>query len=280
MATEPVGTSAHYDPYLPYTAPVGRLPILGKARAEIDAVRAKSVNDTVRAANEAAKILAETTKITADIANDAARLALDTTRQTSEIEKIGAEIIALTAQTANEIQKTLNDTNRITAEVTKIEAEIIAITDQNADNHLKILGEIAYTEGKTTNETQQTVNDTTRATNDTDRKIGELAALNRKSVAETYLLDQKTVTELAQTNDAAGVGGVVKAQKDLFAKQTDGFDRDAEQKLAKIMIDTWMVRASTGEAASTTAAGLAENDILGVMNVAKTGVGAPTSTGT
>ena len=67
-----------------------------------------------------------------------------------------------------------------------------------------------------------------------------------KAAQETALLTQKVATERAQTT-ALGVddNSVVGKQKLLYQAQTDGFKRDAEQKAAKLMIDTWNVRRTT-----------------------------------
>jgi len=70
----------------------------------------------------------------------------------------------------------------------------------------------------------------------------------QKSAAEITLLTQKTVTEQAQTV-ALGVddNSVIGKQKALYGAQTAGFARDAEQKAAKLMTDTWSVRRTTDE---------------------------------
>ena len=70
----------------------------------------------------------------------------------------------------------------------------------------------------------------------------------QKSAAEIALLTQKTVTEQAQTV-ALGVddNSVIGKQKALYGAQTAGFARDAEQKAAKLMTDTWSVRRTTDE---------------------------------
>jgi hypothetical protein len=69
-----------------------------------------------------------------------------------------------------------------------------------------------------------------------------------KSNQETALLTQKTATERAQIT-ALGVDAdsVVGRQKALYVAQTNGFTRDAEQKAAKLMVDTWNVRRTTDE---------------------------------
>lgn len=66
--------------------------------------------------------------------------------------------------------------------------------------------------------------------------------------AETALLTQKLATEKAQTT---GIGvdadSILGRQKALYLAQTNGFTRDAEQKVAKLMADTWNVRRTTDE---------------------------------
>lgn len=69
-----------------------------------------------------------------------------------------------------------------------------------------------------------------------------------KTVAETGLLNQKKATEKAQTvADGVDADSVVGKQKALYGAQTDGFKRDAEQKAAKLMVDSWSVRRTTDE---------------------------------
>ena len=69
-----------------------------------------------------------------------------------------------------------------------------------------------------------------------------------KAAQETALLSQKTATERAQIT-ALGVDedSVVGRQKSLYMAQTAGFTRDAEQKAAKLLVDSWNVRRTTDE---------------------------------
>jgi len=100
---------------------------------------------------------------------------------------------------------------------------------------------------------------------------------------EIALLRQKTVTELAQTsgtiplglgfNNSTVVGGVVKKQSDLYIAQTDGFSRDAEQKVLKAMLDTWSVRRTTDDGTTVNLNGLDDAQILKVLQKAGTGIG-------
>lgn len=80
-------------------------------------------------------------------------------------------------------------------------------------------------------------------------EFDHITAQTLKVNGEIALLTQKTATERAQTQ-ALGVDAdsVVGKQKGLYQAQTDGFARDAEQKAAKALIDTWSVRRTTDEA--------------------------------
>lgn len=69
-----------------------------------------------------------------------------------------------------------------------------------------------------------------------------------KVTAETNLLNQRKITEVAQTNGTAVTSdSLLGKQIALFQKQADGFTRDAEQKAAAIMADTWNIRRTTDE---------------------------------
>ena len=70
-----------------------------------------------------------------------------------------------------------------------------------------------------------------------------------KAAQETALLTQKVDTERAQTQ-GTGVSpdSVIGRQMALYSAQASGFQRDAEQKAAKIMVDSWNVRRTTDEA--------------------------------
>lgn len=76
-----------------------------------------------------------------------------------------------------------------------------------------------------------------------------------KSAAEILLLNQKAATEEAQTLETTtygstpgSVAGVILKQKNLILNQTEGFIRDAEQKAAKILMDSYAIRRSTDSA--------------------------------
>ena len=105
-----------------------------------------------------------------------------------------------------------------------------------------------------------------------------------KLSAETGLLRQKTASELANTcnhipaglafNNTTEVQGTADRQNNLYEAQTDGFSRDAEQKLAKMLIDTWTVRRTTDSGTiASPSNGLDDSNILSIVNKAKAGIG-------
>jgi len=114
------------------------------------------------------------------------------------------------------------------------------------------------------------ISQTATRDNESVEKVNVLQEQVLKTEAEQNLINQKTLTEEAQTEDvlsnatvvftpkvvdgegyeitpAVGLG-VVGKQQVLFAKQTDGFQRDAEQKATKILMDSYTIRRSTDSA--------------------------------
>lgn len=115
-------------------------------------------------------------------------------------------------------------------EVLQIEAQIALLTQQTAN---------AVIEGTVLTATKCKL----------DAEFDVLMLTKDKTTQETALLMQKVATEKAQTL-ALGVDAdsVVGRQKALYVAQTNGFTRDAEQKVAKVMVDSWNVRRTTDEA--------------------------------
>lgn len=97
-----------------------------------------------------------------------------------------------------------------------------------------------------------------------------------QTVAQTSLVEQKVATEKAQTVETGvDANSVVGKQKALYTAQADGFKRDAEQKAAKIMGDTWSVRRTTDDGTVADAVnGLHDANIGRAISALLTGVGA------
>ena len=93
--------------------------------------------------------------------------------------------------------------------------------------------------------------------------------------AQIGLMNQKVKTEKAQIKDVvdgAPVQGVIGKQKTLYERQADGFLRDAEHKMAKLMADVWAVQRTTDEGFAPSTQ-LANASIDSVITKAKQGVG-------
>lgn len=91
-------------------------------------------------------------------------------------------------------------------------------------------------------------------TSKSNEEIEVLKGTQNKIGSEIELLAQKFFTERAQTNDEfTTVGSVVGAQTKLYQQQTEGFKRNAEQKAADIMIQTWNTRRMTDDAVAADA---------------------------
>lgn len=103
-----------------------------------------------------------------------------------------------------------------------------------------------------------------------------LLTTNLKAVEETDLLKWKVVTEKAQTSGAGvDANSVIGKQMALYGAQADGFKRDAEQKAAKIMVDSWNVRRTTDEGTVADATNKLDDSTVGrAVNKLLTGVGA------
>lgn len=124
------------------------------------------------------------------------------------------------------------------------------LTRQQADKQAELLAQQALTEQQQQALlTQQTANAVTENTVlvaqecKLDAEFDLIMEQKLKTIAETALLNQKKVTEQAQTDGTGvGVNSVIGKQTLLYQRQADGYLRDAEQKAAKMMADTWSVR--------------------------------------
>lgn len=92
----------------------------------------------------------------------------------------------------------------------------------------------------------------------------QTAIKNRLNLdAQIALYNQKVVTEEAQTQGVATENSVIGRQVGLYLAQTQGFQRDAEQKATSIMVDTWKVRRTTDEATVADETNALADDVIG-----------------
>ncbi len=158
-------------------------------------------------------------------------------KATAELAQIQAQTLLITAQKAQVTQETANAVSQ--------GLQILAQT-------LRINAEKDQAVAQTSVLTQQRVNLVAEALNipkqgcKLDAEFEAIKADSLKTGSENSLLTQKIATEKAQTGSAnVEDNSVIGRQKLLYKAQTDGFKRDAEQKAAKVMVDTWSVRRST-----------------------------------
>lgn len=130
-------------------------------------------------------------------------------------------------------------------QATKVNKEIEVLDVEKT----KLTGEVSLIAAQTAQANKQTEVLTAQLVN--IPKEGQLIDKQvLKAQSETSFLDQRIKTEKAQildTVDGAAIAGVIGKQKELYQAQSDGFKRDAEQKLTKMLIDTWSVRRSTDD---------------------------------
>lgn len=136
--------------------------------------------------------------------------------------------LSIAAQTANTEQNTLN-----------------LVKQGNLTDSQK--GEIDYRVAtllptQTAQNTAQTAQITYTTSYVLPSQVSLTNAQTSSATAQTALYNQKTTTELAQTTTTPASGSVMGVQNALMAKQAENYDRDAEQKAAKLMLETINVR--------------------------------------
>ena len=252
-----------------------------RTRAEIGLIRQQTVSELARTDNTIPAGLGfnGTTAVEGLLANDllvsAKQIDLITSQiATADAEEalIGQKIITELVETSSDLTTAraagygLNVTNSITgygeAKLAQMAMELDLIEQ-------KLTTEVAQTSSTKPIGLGQMDNTTTM--------VGVLGAQVIKSTAEIDLLNQKTATEFAQiadlTTGGAAVAGVVGKQKLLYAAQTDGFTRDAEQKAAKIMVDAWSVDATMGVGTANATNLLYDASLGTVITKLKAGIG-------
>lgn len=178
---------------------------------------------------------------------------LERDKITAEIQLVNAQKLKVDAEVdlvKAQIDKMLQERELIEAQKDKLRAEIVLISGQLD----KIQAEVANLEANTALTGQQVVNAGIEAEVLTAQKCKLQAEFDmigeqiKKIGAEITLLLQRAETEKAQTSsNAIGPDSILDTQRSLYKRQSEGFLRDAEQKAAKMMIDTWNVRRTTDE---------------------------------
>lgn len=218
----------------------------------------------------------------------------------AQTNKVNAEELLVDQQLLTEVQKTLlttanttlataqgvltsqqnlseiQNTALITANTANVNATTTLTTNKAATELSNNLGVVSNT-AKTDNETIRIASETTLLGN---KNLTEVQTTG-KVTEEKLLLAQKVETEKAQIDDTPTGGlvgtdfvtGIVGAQRLLYEAQKDGFARDAEQKLLKIMYDGWAVFRSTATDAPALPTEGGDPGINAVLVKTKAGVG-------
>lgn len=173
-------------------------------------------------------------------------------------------LINLTAELPNiELQDDLTQANinRIDAETVNTEAQLpsINLTDEKIQAEINLLGsqqdkvdqdrDNSVLEGNLISKRIRTeCANTENQFEDGEPILGLVGAQRDKIYAEESLINQKTVTESAQTvSDAAGSNSIVGRQLSLYAAQTKGYAVDQRVKIAKLYADAANVQANVSE---------------------------------
>lgn len=182
------------------------------------------------------------------------KLEADTEYVNKQVLKVDSEKALIDAQTSNQTKQGL-------------------VLDQTVENAIKDLEvktkNIQAQEAQTALVTQQTVN----AVSQDD----QIKKQTLKLQAEIDVLSQRVISELAQTNDTVNgqpIGGVLGKQFKLYDNQAEGYTRDAEQKAAKILNDTFLTRVTTdADNWDAVTAGQGDLEVAKVMSKLKQGIG-------
>lgn len=206
----------------------------------------------------------------------------------AEIELIEAQTALAEQQKANLIDSLETDALqrlKLTQETENLvtqDLHLQAQTDQVEQQTLNLASQKAQIEQQTSLAAQQTTNAATENTVlqaqkcKLDAEFDLLKSSTLKSAQEIALLSQKIATERAQTTElGVDLNSVLGRQKELYLAQTLGFTRDAEQKVAKVLVDSWNVRRTTDEATVADGTNMLNDVAVGrAVNKLLSGVGA------
>lgn len=239
---------------------------------------------------QGAQIEAQTQKITAD--------RLQTTEQTLLIAQqklnLQAEILNLAKQGEvldEEILKAREVVKQIAGEVLKIEKERELISSQllsMAAERLNIPKQGTLLDSQANKVTEDILASTiqrgyvvaqTAMVSKQEDKIDQEIIQSQSNIIKTdkeiAVLEQRRKSEIAQTSDlidGVAVTGVLGKQKGLYQAQTDGFARDAEQKLTDAMLKAFTVIRTTDEGTVPEIFGFGEASVKSVVDKAKAGI--------
>jgi hypothetical protein len=265
-----------------------------KIQSEIALVRQKTVTELAQTDDDLPVGLGFNgdTQVEGLVASKKAIDALQANLVQSQVDKENIEGDLLGQRIITELSQTSDNLSQATSAGYGFNnsSSVESLTRAQVD---KLLEEISLITNQSTLVEQQTATEVAQTSNtkpidlglvDSTSIAGLAESQRKKTENEVILLAQKAVSELAQTSDYVpidtdalntdtAVTGIVDKQKNLFTAQTDGFARDAEQKAAKMLLDTWSVSATQGVATASSANGLDEASLGAVVTKLKSGIG-------
>lgn len=182
--------------------------------------------------NQQDQLIAQTNKVATDtvIAIKQGHLTdAQTCQVKAETNKVNAEV---TLKLPEEVQLIQLNQAAITAQTSQVAYTVSNLLPKQVE---QLTAQIAGTEAQT----EQAVYTTEHLL---PAQLSNTFAQTNNTDAQRELYTQKKSTELCQTVATPSAGSVMGVQNALMVKQTANYERDAEQKAAKIMIDTWNVR--------------------------------------
>lgn len=187
-----------------------------------------------------------------------------------EVEKADAQIELVRQQTQNalaELAIIQANASKVAAEVALMEVQARKV-EQDILNSVKEASLIDVQKAKLE---QDTLNAVTEGANLVkqgcllDAQYDLTMEQKLKVASETTLLAQKLVTERAQTvSSAVDPDSVMGQQKKLYEMQAAGYKRDAEQKAARILTETWQVRKTTDAGTLADSSNKLANEYIGM----------------
>lgn len=242
-----------------------------QARAsEINVVTARLEAEATKARVRTAQI--ETNTMAANYALTKLRLATES----NQMEMLEAQKAQVLYQTSNILPAQLG---QLTKETARMDYELTFTMPKELERTTKQVEEIAAKISGTTAQTDQTLYQTSAILpaqlagiqKDTDVKNYQLTAMmpaqvagfdldnSGKSFTNEFLLpsqltslNEQSEGHRAKTLDTrldgvTAVSGAIGKQKELHQQQIDSYKRDAESKVAKMLVDTWVVQKSLDE---------------------------------
>lgn len=158
------------------------------------------------------------------------------------------QVAQITAQTSLLAYDLTDIKPKEAANLAKTGLNIEAQTGQiNAVVATKLPKEVLQIEAQTAQNTAQTAQITYTTSSVLPSQVALTNAQKDSADAQTALYAQKVVTEQAQATNAPAATSVMGVQNALMEQQKNQIIRDAEQKTAKIMLDSWQTIFTTDQ---------------------------------